>query len=1744
MENGKRKLVIRILGTAAVLVAAIAACTFLAKRATEPVEARMVLKQVSDKYIHSGSTTQFKILEVVPEHSDHEYEEIGYFMKDQSSSPDFIDVSKAKSIGSFSGPEGIGNLLRMRDYGLIKALGQDVTSDNPVYSDEATFYEDDRSGYAFIDRDKIFVYGEYAEGLNGDYQLEPGYEIDPSSHQIRYTGTVSDPNPNPEDSLSSNHYAGGANYVGGAALTRTLSVIANTDSAATEAPQEDVPAVNDQDEVTITVEDEEKAEPDKEEDNKEAAPGKETPQSQEDSEDMPKQPEGAMLQDVEAGADGSSTDGAYGSGYYQRTGITVDEMKIIEGSRSILSQKLPEGIRYVGDGTGNATFTENPAGQYFGHPAKGIYYTTKSGNNFHNAEWFKELVFGDKDVSVNISIDVKTPDEVGDIVRDGKQVYDLIYISGRNEAYIGAGRDFEDTKAVEIYNAVTGSSHQAVIMDYALIDRSTVGGKTAEELKAFEKLALLLWQENQTAIIAESISENGAGGFGEHNGFSVTGDESAGYQMVSYSGVDNAVWQHLLGQIMGAASNGNFVAGSVYVYEHALAYFDNSKALVDASDVFGNGDFDSSYVDYIENNGFGEVAYAIKVNNANNPDRVMSEAVTPAVVVQYILTYEGNASKLVKNELRILEIQPCRDFKYNIGWGSESYEEIASGRNSNKGNVLAARKKFIVDYLGEPFYHDETGEADMENIDKVRFTSMTIEEFICNSDNLNEEYDIIYIGSNYSKNQSYETYSNGSTGNYHQVTNQAWSGSGPDDNTDGESNQIIPDFRDDQMDGMVYFNIGDIINVSSYGWEKGKAGLSGFLLTEEYTNLWDTNRTYPFRYTARDLTTYKKWELLDYLKVGYPIIVDGDLFKSEVIGEDEETHKPITNKIINPTAHPTSRLVGNGYDHGRIDDSSVMYEFFQVATGQSVDDETETKNGYYSSAGYDNLISTADVKNGIVDKNDVIAAVNAAKFSMNVTSRPVEYEYTQKSGGEIDTMTFLQSEVDGKYYLDFEFTLQDIGIDYESGGADDYYVPHLYVDVNADGKFAGTEELEGAVVTNALTGVEVPFVNTSRGYTYKLAANTLYHLRRDVPEGYQGVLPWCLKVESYLHEKVSASETGYTAIKGQEAATIRIFQLMSYGDAGYETLANNKNTLDLSNENLDNGNPDNDYWRIRGTAYETYLDNLEDLGLYKLEVVSRPISWVVNNGSSGEWYAEKGRWKYWEEWYAEHLWDYDMLVLGFADNYNQVKFGPFLDALEEYIRSGRPVLLCHDFMGHDAGFGNVRQLRDILGLDRYGVTDDSLKEVRTGTGYTRQMDAEKVNKIEASGRRVAYQPNSGKRTLLGQTQGLTNYITTKYQADSESKGYRYLNSPDVSNYWNRTPGNQDQVDNYNQAYIAFVNKVNDGQITNYPYKLPDAFAVNKTHGQYFQPNMERDVEDDGISDMTIWYTLGYGHSLKDNPGADTTTSKLSDGVYNIAPKDGVNNYYIFNNGNVTYTGSGHSMLTSPYNKYEAQLFINTLVAAYRAGIKAPTVTIYDGSDLNSTVTTSIAVPYDENIGLNADDSNKSESSILKGADNRYQYPFVDIEDENAARVFFRVSDPNMVRGRKEVKLRFLREVPSNQEIFGPEGSQYIVIDTNHFPVETITVDTGEEVKVFQYNMPYYSKDFNERYASSTVASAGVMYGLKLPMELLKEVGDFKLYVEAQTVIYSTGLDGSENEQSTAKVYTSLGVTKMDLLKLD
>lgn len=1045
---------------------------------------------------------------------------------------------------------------------------------------------------------------------------------------------------------------------------------------------------------------------------------------------------------------------------------------------------LPEGveIRYEEDGTrrytGDLDFSFNDGGRYYGLSVAAYNVREKAeiGNDFHNGEWFKEYVLGDRNSSVKIQIDTVAASAVTKtMLTDGtSEKYDLVYVSGTYDAYQEAGTDLTEEVVRTLYNLATMPQYQALIMDYAILGPSSGSSPTN-----LEKLALMLWQDDQREYLGSFT--------GASDKFGLDAD---GY-VTSLPSASSSTWVTLGASMntLDGIGNGTFVCGSTYVYNHKRDYFIGSKSQVDALDFFANGDFATGYTDDTIARGFSFVKAYVQMNNINYIDERVPEEITPAMVIQYILAYDGTTPSLIKTELNILEIEPVRAFLFNMYCGSDEYDTCDPKIKANRDN-------FIQKYLGDSF---------KDNQGAVGFTSMTIEEFVGNIKDLNESYDMIYIGTNTTHQlldegqfasygtRRYTTY------NYYFTKSGArtkkFNISGQNVTAVDDNSGTISNFRDFRMDGNIYYNIGDYYDVGTTN--NTKDSLLGII--EDGTTFSNTTQKSLARFSGRDLTIDKKNQLIDYLNTGYPVIVAGDMMRTLT------TAGGIKKRTINPTARidmTWNSASEDGWDHGRVDNSSELYELLDYA----VNGKEETVDGVTKVVGGDiyNLISEADVDCGIVTKEMIAEYLNKPKLTLNLTNRPVEYSYTTRTAAGqqvVDKQSSLTPDpATGKYYLEYEFSITNAARLYEDS---DTYGVHVYIDVNADGKFSESEELNDCIVTNAVTGDDIAYTTSINGRVYSLQTNVLYRLRREVPDGFAGILPWSIEVVMNSNASYRASRFGYTKVPRKvpagstaEASKIKI------------------NILQVTHPSNSNLNLQSQLASPSGTNYfGIYLKNLDD---YDVKVKTITQTQFESSYQSNPYFMD----------------EYDMLILGFGDGYPSFNKSASVHGIVDYMNSGKPVLLTHDLLMFRSIDVQTPLLRNIVGMDRYGCVDDNHMSLRKTLSYTRSGDREIVEDIENAGYRVIYMPGTKREATDYQTQGLTNLTMVRFSYGSGSTNYNWRDYGNDYINWNDI--NKMARQNWNDQQSYKVHSINEGQITRYPYILPDSFTVAKTHNQYYQ----------------------------------------------------------------------------------------------------------------------------------------------------------------------------------------------------------------------------------------------------------------------------------------------------------------------
>ena len=320
------------------------------------------------------------------------------------------------------------------------------------------------------------------------------------------------------------------------------------------------------------------------------------------------------------------------------------------------------------------------------------------------------------------------------------------------------------------------------------------------------------------------------------------------------------------------------------------------------------------------------------------------------------------------------------------------------------------------------------------------------------------------------------------------------------------------------------------------------------------------------------------------------------------------------------------------------------------------------------------------------------------------------------------------------------------------------------------------------------------------------------------------------------------------------------------------------------------------------------------------------------------------------------LMNYDMLVLGFADMYDGVSDQDVLDAIKAFIGGGKAVLYTHDTTSFTGPVGGsfsswgktlTENIRDAYGMDRYGA----MNNLDPGSATT-TIDTPYIPASDTATDGQIYNNGAGKELRQGYTNG------TLWRATGA--GGSNLISKEVS-------------------------RVNVGAITEYPYNIPEKINVNDTHPQYYQLDMEE-------SDMVVWYCLSDGNSSND--------------FYDASPNDVRNNYYIYNKGNVTYSGMGHLM--NQNMELEIKLFVNTFIAAYRAAAKPVDVQVVnDDVTVNNVGEQFLCVDVDSSDASNVigdlAEADISDTYTMQKYDSAAgKYVVGDTVDKRSKRVYFKL----------------------------------------------------------------------------------------------------------------------------------------------
>lgn len=543
--------------------------------------------------------------------------------------------------------------------------------------------------------------------------------------------------------------------------------------------------------------------------------------------------------------------------------------------------------------------------------------------------------------------------------------------------------------------------------------------------------------------------------------------------------------------------------------------------------------------------------------------------------------------------------------------------------------------------------------------------------------------------------------------------------------------------------------------------------------------------------------------------------------------------------------------------------------------------------------------SSSDKKTTLLKTSDIsgiYSVVKESRAKVEFTKLPEKYNGDTGSGTKVTNPNYLSRDSSQRSLMTFGFKVDD--------KANKTYSYRIYLDQNQDGKFADDELY--------YTGKKFKANDGEQTVTCKLS------------KLYYGLIQW--KIEIY-EVKANANDrsvrfvkTGCSAAKNMAGLGKKVINVLQIMPKGSNERYDGK--LDLSTDGR---------FKKYYSELEDYSINITSISLDQFEqkFKNKPFtSYDYSKTLTDEDYDNISKDLSTDQ---QQLYSYHMYIIGFGDTYagkNLDNTYGMVDFLKFYIASGKSVLFTHDLTSmhnekaENFGYSANTLLRDVMGMNRYKAISKNVSDKNQLIQYQKGISYDTVTDVNGNelDQKHGFTYYAMKR--LGWTNIPQNYnkdqkVPYQYMITSSKDGTPICNIGEIAHTgFNNTNDLTTKVEQSNQ-----------GQITEYPYKIDKSFTISDTHAQWYQLDME-DPE------VTVWYTLADDgkHVVCDGESNGTGTAV----TYGVSPKDVANNYYIYSKGNVFYSGVGHSTITQDM---EAKLFINTMIAAYRASYEPPMVEI-------------------------------------------------------------------------------------------------------------------------------------------------------------------------------------------------------------
>lgn len=978
-----------------------------------------------------------------------------------------------------------------------------------------------------------------------------------------------------------------------------------------------------------------------------------------------------------------------------------------------------------------------------------------------------------------------------------------------------------------------------------------------------------------------------------------------------------------------------------------------------------------NYTTYNPNNQYGDWSNNTTSEGFEYFDKGPGDTLSLLEGLEYILQPQQYTPKL-----RVLEIQPCDKFVYmqDDNW-EEYYQKLFPWYKPStdvEGGWL--RDSDLIEVTTMPTWEfiGSVGRYDYKAKNSEGNTKLLTAD---SSDDLLAKYDLIIIGSK-------QDVSNGGV-----VPGTSWYGYNQYSNAHPGTNI--------NLEKLIYTSVGGALWNGTMDATQGNN--SEYMNPSEYMDM---------HYSGNDITLKKMHELQDFLRAGKPVVVDEGLYGSdgkistEKVDKNSKLYDLLTwvdNEVVTTvddngnTVKQERHAEENIFRHDKIKSASMK----KLINGnlcrlEFVDDEDAYPVAYEY---------TSETKNGItgVIRDEIYQGKNADGQAVLV------YHFYIAGTSTQGYRAYLNVDVDGD------------GV-YSGSLKENSKVDNMNAAMKADYQYDTSESPMSLRFYASKTDMKKENqLGTSD--TCVLQPYTTYYATVDIPKERQGIIPWKFEVQEVQNEYLRSSAVNYTAVLNSEKDSINVLQMSLYGNMkdGIDYIKNdmwgtygafctftkesivvkpNETYESFNARRIENGGlPETDnriYNELTSNEkrtvqkFETYLEPVQEFDVnihFMYNSDWKTLFYTSQTDDNNATYKQKL-----EDW-KDFLSHYDMVVFGFIDQSSFTSDKVYVEGIKDFIDQGKGVILSHDTVtgSHMLTFDDPV---------KRGVYGDYATWLRTTAGqrrtyYNKQSDGTYKKSYNST------KVNGQNYTTTGQININNSYWKKFYRKFSKAIDGNTVEEEFYGTWVNEWMDNCNQLairtlkvrgngDNYAKDRIpkgqgalnasgwgnqnawstAFVKLTNNGQITTYPYTLDPVIEVLMTHTQNYQLDMEF-ME---YGDVNVWFNLtdrNDDEAQAHYGGIDKmpNTSNKSVNIYSARDQDCRNSFYIYNKGNITYTGSGHGKIDGNgtnglMTDEEVQLFVNTMIAAYRPPDSKPYVEVDNADSVTVDEEYQIYVDYD------------------------------------------------------------------------------------------------------------------------------------------------------------------------------------------